>query len=419
MPGALSSLGVRNYRLFAIGGLISNIGTWMQRVAQDWLILVLTGSAQSLGLTVALQFLPMLLLSPMAGVAADRYSKRVVIGASHVLMGVAAAMLGVLAVTGTVATWHVYAAALAFGVGTAFETPARHAFVNEMVPREHLANGVALNSASFNLARMLGPAMAGLLIAALGSGATATGWVILVNAATYVAVLVSLARMDPRALTPVERLVRQRGQIREAVTYVRSSPQLMLIMTIVFIVGMWGFNLQMTTALMATSEYGKGAREFGLLGSVLAIGSLLGSLLAARRSNPSQRLIVGAAFAFGVSLILAGTMPTYGTFAVILPFCGLAGLTLVTAANARMQLSTTAELRGRVMALYFMVFMGGTPLGAPILGAIAEWFGARYTLIVGGAVTSLGTMVAVAVFVPGLRHRHLGRGQPTGIGSRG
>ena len=398
MKSTFSALRIRNYRLFAAGSLVSNIGTWMQRVAQDWLVLELTGSGKALGITTGLQFLPMLLFSPMAGVFADRFSKRRVIAVSQVVLGVTAGLLGVLAIAGWVAVWHVYVIAFAFGTAAAFDTPARQAFVNEMVPTAMLPNAVALNSASFNLARMIGPALAGALIALLGSGAAATGWVILVNAATYAAVLVSLKRMYPGDLTPIDRLVRGKGQIRDGLRYVSGRPDIMLIMAIVFSAGTFGLNFQMTTALMATEVFDKGAGEYGLLGSILAIGSLVGSLLAARREVARQRLVIGAALAFGAIEMVAGLMPNYLTFALLLPLCGVTALTLITTANALVQMSTDAAVRGRVMALYLAIFMGGTPVGAPMLGWIAERYGARWTMVGGGALTMLGTLIATAVF---------------------
>ncbi|MEX0847656.1 MAG: MFS transporter [Ilumatobacteraceae bacterium] len=399
MANTFSALGVRNYRLFAAGNLVSNIGTWMQRVAQDWLVLELTGgSGKALGITTGLQFLPMVMFSPMAGVFADRYSKRRVIAWAQVVLGVTAGVLGVLAITGMVTTWHVYVISFLFGTAAAFDTPARQAFVNEMVPIDELPNAVGLNSASFNLARMIGPAAAGLLIAALGSGVSATGWVILVNAATYLAVIVSLMQMRADELTPIDRLVRGKGQIRDGIRYVRSRPDIMLLMAIVFTAGTFGLNFQMTTALMATEVYGKGAGEYGVLGSILAIGSLTGSLLAARRAVSRQRLVIVAALAFGAVELVAGLMPTYLTFALMLPLCGITALTLITGANALVQMSTDAAMRGRVMALYLAIFMGGTPVGAPLLGWVAERYGARWTLIGGGAMTMLGTLLATLVF---------------------
>jgi MFS family permease len=396
VSATFEALKVRNYRYFATGSFVSNVGTWLQRVAQDWLVLALTGSAGALGITTGLQFLPILLFSPFAGVLADRYSKRTVLTCTQTMMGVTAAILGVLAVTGAVNVWHVYVLTFLFGVGTAIDTPARQAFVNEMVDRDRLANAVGLNSASFNLARMIGPAVAGLLIAWMGEGVAATGYVILLNAASYVAVVVSLSMMRADELNPVPPLGRAKGQLRDGIRYVRSRPDILLIMAIVFCCGTFGLNFQMTTALMATEVFDKGAGEFGLLGSIIAVGSLAGSLLAARRRQPRQRLVVLGAIAFGVIELITGLMPSYLTFALMLPLCGLAALTVITAANALVQMTVSADMRGRVMALYMAIFMGGTPIGAPLLGWIAEHFGARWTLVGGGALTALGTVAATA-----------------------
>ncbi len=329
---------------------------------------------------------------------ADRYSKRKVLIVTQVALAVTAGVLGILAVTGLVTAWHVYVIAFVFGAAAAFDVPARQAFVNEMVGPDQLANAVGLNSASFNLGRVIGPAVAGLLIAWMGSGVTATGWVILLNAASYLAVIVSLTRMCAAELKPTEPVPRASGQLRAGLHYVRSRPDIMLVMAVVFCAGTFGLNFQMTTALMATEVYGKGAGEYGILGSILAIGSLGGSLLAARRAQSRQRLVIGAALAFGVAVMIAGLMPTYLTFAVFLPLCGFSALTMITAANAFVQMSAAPQMRGRVMALYMAIFMGGTPVGAPALGWLAEHFGARWTLVGGGALTVLGTLVAAMVF---------------------
>ena len=406
MSRTFDALHVRNYRTFAAGSLLSNIGTWMQRVAQDWLVLVVTGSAGALGLTTGLQFLPTLLFSPIAGVMADRFSKRIILVWAQIAMGTTALALAVLALSGVVEAWHIYVLAFVFGTGSALEVPARQTFVNEMVDRDHMANAVGLNSASFNLARMIGPAAAGGLISLLGSGVRATGWVILLNALSYVAVLVSLWRIHVDELTPTRRLTTSKGQLREGLRYVRARPDIILVMAVVFCAGTFGLNFQMTTALMATKVYAKGAGEYGLLGSIIASGSLVGSLLAARRPVSRQRLVIGAATAFGLTEIVAGLMPSYLTFALVLPLCGITGLTTITSANAFVQMSVDPEMRGRVMSLYMMIFMGGTPFGAPALGWIADHFGARWTLTGGGALTALGSLGAAAV---------LGRHQGVGI----
>jgi MFS family permease len=392
------ALVIRNYRLFAAGSLVSNVGTWMQRVAQDWLVLVLTDSPAALGITTGLQFLPILLFSAYAGVVGDLFPKRRVIAVTQMGMALTAGVLGVLAVTGAVQPWHVYVLAFLFGTGTAFDGPNRQAFVSEMVGPDHVSNAVGLNSASFNLARIVGPAVAGLLIAWFGSGAFATGWVILLNSISYVAVVAALLQMRHDELHTPEPVARAKGMVRDGMRYVRSRSDVMLILAIVFCAGTFGLNFQMTTAIMATQVYGKGADEYGLLGSVMAVGSLCGALLAARRRRIRQRLVIGAAVVFALVEMAAGMMPTYLTFMVVLPLCGLSALTMITAANSYVQLAVDPQMRGRVMALYMAIFMGGTPLGAPILGWVAEAFGGRWTLIGGGLLTLVGTLLATLFF---------------------
>jgi MFS family permease len=393
------SLHVRNYRLYASGAVVSNVGTWMQRVAQDWLVLQLThNNGTALGITTGLQFLPILLLSPYAGLIADRFPKRRLLQVTQLMLAVPALLLGLLAVTGVAQSWHVYAIAFLFGIGSAFDAPARQSFVSEIVGPEDLTNAVGLNSASFNLARMVGPALAGVLIAALGSGVPATGAVILINAVSYSAVILSLQRMRERELHPAKPTERHRGMIVDGVRYTLARPDLMLILTIVFFAGTFGLNFQITSALMATEVFHKGAGEYGLLGTTLAIGSLSGALLAARRVRVRHRLVIMAAVTFGVSEIVAGLMPSYVAFAIWTPVIGVFSLTMITSANATFQMSVAPAMRGRVMALYMMVFMGGTPLGAPIVGWVGQEFGARWTLLGGGAVTILGTVFAVLMF---------------------
>jgi MFS family permease len=322
-----------------------------------------------------------------------------VLRCTQVAMALPAALLGVLAVTGVVQTWHVFVLAFVFGIGTAFDAPARQSFVVEIVGRKDLSNAVGLNSASFNLARMIGPAVAGVLIAALGSGVGAAGWVILVNAISYVAVLCSLQLLDGSRLTPTEVTGTRKRAVRDGVAYVRSRPDLVLILTSVFFVGTFGMNFQLTSALMATEEFGKGAREYGLLATIMALGSLAGALLAARRTRPRLRTVVLAGAAFSVTEIVAGVMPTYATFAAVLPVLGLCALTMITSANATIQLTSSPMMRGRVAALYLMVFMGGTPVGAPLMGWVGETFGPRWMLIGGGGVTLLGICAALGWYL--------------------
>ena len=399
MSPTFRALSNPNYRLYAAGAVVSNVGTWMQRVAQDWLVLQLTdNNGTALGITTGLQFLPILLLSPYAGLVADRFPKRRLLQVTQLMMAAPALLLGLLAVTGLVETWHVYALAFVFGVGTAFDAPARQSFVSEIVDREDLSNAVGLNSASFNLARIVGPALAGFMIAWLGGGAEATGWVIGINAVSYAAVVLALQRMRAEDLDTPEPQGREKGMIRDGLRYIRSRPDIMMVLAIVFFAGTFGLNFQMTSALMATEVFGKGASEYGILGTTMAVGSLSGALLAARRGIVRHRLVIMAAIAFGIAEVFAGLMPSYLTFALWTPVLGITALTMITAANTTVQLSVTPELRGRVMALYMMIFMGGTPLGSPVVGWVGETFGARWTLIGGGAMTIVGTLLAVAVF---------------------
>ncbi len=398
MSPTFRSLHNPNYRRYAVGSLVSNTGTWMQRIAQDWLVLQLTASGTALGITTGLQFLPVLLLSPYAGLIADRVPKRRLLQVTQASMALSSVLLGLLAVTGRAEVWHVYALALAFGLGSAFDAPARQSFVSEMVEPDDLTNAVGLNSASFNTARILGPALAGLMIGALGGGVEATGWVILVNAVSYAAVIWQLQQMNLALLRPTEPAGRGPGMLRQGLVYLRSQPRLVLVLIMVFFAGTFGMNFQITSALMATDVYGKGAGEFGILGSAVAVGSLSGALLAARRVRIRMRLLVGAALAFGLAEVVAGFLPSYVTFALFAPLIGLSTITLLNSANATMQLETAPQLRGRVMAIYMTIVMGGTPLGAPVIGWIGEQWGARWTLVIGGLLVIVGVLIAVAVY---------------------
>nr|WP_183100617.1 MFS transporter [Nocardioides pelophilus] len=388
----------QNYRRYFAGSIVSNIGTWMQRVAQDWLVLTIPGNGgAALGITTGLQFLPILLLSPYAGVIADRFPKRRLLQVTQATMALASLLLGVIAVLGVAQTWHIYVIAFAFGIGAAFDGPARQAFVSEMVGPDDVTNAVGLNSAAFNTARIVGPALAGLLIGLFGGGMEATGWVILLNAVSYLAVIWQLQRMDTRALrTPVPS-ARRPGMLLEGVRYLRGQPKMLMILVLVFFAGTFGMNFQMTSALMATEVFDKGASEFGLLGSALAVGSLTGALLAARRPKVRVRLLFAAAAGFGVAEIVAGSLPTYLSFALFCPLIGFATITLLNSANATLQIETDPELRGRVMAIYMTIVMGGTPLGAPVIGWIGETYGARWTLIVGGLLVLVGVVIALAM----------------------
>jgi MFS family permease len=385
-----------NYRLWASGAIVSNTGTWMQRIAQDWLVLtqLTNNSGTAVGITTALQFAPVLLLAPVAGLIADRFERRKVLITTQISSGILALILGLMVITDVAQLWHVYVMAALLGVVAAIDAPARQAFVSELVPIEDLPNAVGLNSASFHGGRLIGPGIAGLLITWFG-----TGPVFLINAASFGAVVFSLTRMRKSELR-VQPRSGGKGSIRAGLSYVRHRPDLILILAIVGMVGTFGLNFQLTSALMARLVFEKGAGEYGILGSIMAIGSLGGAFLAARREHPRMRLVIGATLVFGVASIAASLMPTYWSFAISLIPVGLASLTLMTAANATIQLSTTPAMRGRVMALYMAVFMGGTPIGAPLIGWVGEAFGPRYTILLGG-VMSIVTAVAAVLW---LRH---------------
>ncbi len=308
----------------------------MQRVAQDWLVLELAGGsgATALGITTGLQgSLPFLLLTPIAGLVADRMPKQRLLQLTNLGMALPALVLGVLAVTGTAEVWHVYVLAFLLGSASPFDAPARQSFVSEIVDPVDLTDAVGLNSASFNAARLVGPGLAGLLIAVMGGGAVAHGWVILLNAVSYAAPIWSLRHLDAARIDSPALAQRGPGAIREGVAYVRGPPDLMLVLGLVFFAGTFGLNFQITSALMATEVFGKGPTEFGLLGSFLAVGSLTGALLAARREHVRHRLVVGSALTFGATVVLAGLMPTYLTFALLTPITGLTALTFITSAN--------------------------------------------------------------------------------------
>ena len=366
----------------------------MQRVAQDWLVLDLThGSGTALGIAIGLQFLPQLLFSLWGGVIADRYRKRNILLLTQATMGMLALVLGVLALTGVVTVWQVYLLAFALGLVAVVDNPARQTFVAEMVGRDGLANAVALNSATFNLARITGPAVAGLVIGAVGVPAA-----FLINAASYAAVLVGLKLMRVSELRPVTPVPRARGQLREALGYVRARPELWLTLALVFFVATFGMNFQVTTALMSRGVFHTGAAEFGLASAMYAFGALGGALVSARRAQPSMRLLLTAAFTFGVLEAASGLMPVFWSFLVLLVPTGLAVMLFTTTANSATQLGTTATVRGRVMGLYMLVFLGGAPLGSPMVGWVAEQFGARMSLIAGGLISAVAA-VGVALLL--------------------
>ncbi|RKR76247.1 putative MFS family arabinose efflux permease [Frondihabitans australicus] len=396
-----SSLRVFNYRLWFGGALVSNTGTWMQATAQDWLVLThLTNhNATALGVTMALQFLPPILMIPITGLIAERYDRRRMLMVTQASMGALGLALGLLVVTDVVQLWMVWAFALVMGIVQAVDAPIRQSFVSELVPPKKLTNAVSLNSASFNGARLIGPAVAGVLIAAVG-----TGPVFLINAASFLAVLASLRFIRVCELEFKPRVVRAKGQIREGFGYVRSRPDLIVVFIMIFIIGTFGMNFPIFTSTMATGAFHVGSDGFGLLTSAVAVGSLTGALLSARRERPRMRILVMASISFGVTCTVAALMPTYWSFAAVLVTVGLSSITLMTTANGTVQLGAAPEMRGRVMALYMAIFTGGTPIGAPIVGWVANTFGPREAIGVGAAAGFVAAGVALTWLV---RSQHL------------
>jgi len=388
---------VRNFRLFATGQVISNTGTWMQRVAQDWLVLKLTHSGAAVGVATGLQFLPLLLFSLWGGMIADRYPKRRVLITTQATMGALALFLGVLAVTGVVRPWHIYLLAFGLGLATVVDNPTRQSFAIEMVGRADLPNAIALNSAIFNLARIVGPAVAGLVISVIGTPAA-----FFLNAASYLTVITSLHLMRPAELQLVEPVARAKGQLREGLAYVKSRPDLLMTMVLVFFVATFGMNFQVTTALMSRLVFHTGAGLFGLASAVFAAGAFSGALVAARRRRTGMRLLVLTAMAFSVLEITTALMPTYWSFLLLLVPTGLAVISFTTLANASVQLGTPADMRGRVMGIYMLMFLGGAPVGAPLTGLVAQQFGTRVSLMAGGVISAVAVGV-VAMLVA--RHR--------------
>lgn len=391
MSTMFASLRQFNYRLWFGGALVANIGTWMQRVGQDWLVLAyLSGdSGTAVGIVTALQFIPSLFLSPLAGVLADRVNQRKLLMVTQGLMGVLAAGLGVLVIAGHAELWQVYIFALLLGIASAFDAPARQTFVAELVPADGLANAVALNSASFNAARLIGPGLAGLLIAAVGPG-----WVFIINAVSFAGTICAMLVMRTGELRRPPRTKKAKGQLREGLAYVRHRSDIVLIMIVVFLVGGIGLKFQLTSAVMARVEFGKDAAEYGVLGSILAIGSLGGALLAARRKQPRVRTVIIAAAGFAVATTLLALAPTYELFMLACIPVGFTSLTMLTSANAAIQISTDPAIRGRVMSLYMMVLFAGNPLGAPLVGWIADAWGPRWSIGIGAVVAGLVVVCA-------------------------
>jgi len=378
-----SSLRIRNYRLFFIGQVVSNTGTWMQRIAQDWLVLSLTGSSAAVGITTALQFLPMLVFGLYGGVLVDRLPKRPTLLVTQAAMAVTGLALAFLTLSGHVQVWHVYVAAFAVGLATVLDNPARQSFVSEMVGPEQLQNAVSLNSANFQSARLVGPAVAGVMITGVG-----TGWAFLANGLSFVAPIAGLLLMRARELHAVRRAPRGKGQLREGLRYVAGRPELIWPIVLVGFIGTFGFNFPVWLSAYANGVFHSGAGSYSLFNTLMAVGSLGGALLAARRGTARLRILIAAALAFGTLEVVAALAPSYWLFALLMVPIGVFGLTVNVTANTAVQMATDPAMRGRVMSLFMMVFMGGTPLGAPVVGWITDTYGARVGFALGGLISA-------------------------------
>jgi MFS family permease len=392
MRTTFRSLASFNYRLWAAGALVSNIGTWMQRTAQDWIVLtqLTQHDATAVGIVMSLQFGPQFLLLPLTGYAADRLDRRRVLVLTQSAMGLLALGLGILTLVGAVHLWHVYLFAFLLGCTTAFDSPTRQSFVAELVGDAHLSNAVALNSTSFNAGRLIGPAVAGVLIALIGSG-----WVFVLNALSFAAVLAALAMLRPAEFHGRIARVSKRSGVADGMRHVWSRPDLRSVLLMFFLIGTFGMNFPIYISTMAVSVFHVGAGEFGLLTSSMAVGSVTGALLAAGREKPRMMLLTAASLAFGLALTIAAVMPSYRLFAVALFFVGLSTQTFTTTAHSAAQLWSDPLLRGRVIALVLAVSAGSTPLGAPLIGMVANTFGPRWSIVAGASSGFVAAIVGV------------------------
>ncbi len=403
------ALRIRNYRLFFFGQMISVTGTWMQTVAQSWLVLNMTHSGLALGVTVALQFLPMLLFGMWGGLLADRSDKRRLLLSTQVASGLLAVTLWALVASGTVELWMVYVLAFLLGVANMIDMPTRHSFVIEMVGPDEVPNAVGLNSAMFNAGRLLGPAAAGVVIASLGIAPA-----FLANAVSYVAVIAALLAMRTDELFRRAPAERRRGEVRAGLRYIWDDRTLRSTLFLVLVLGLFGFNFVVVLPLLARFTFGGGAGLYSTFTSVMAGGSLAGALFAAGRKEPSRRLLVGSALAFGALMLLSAAAPNALSAGILLAAVGVAIMLFLATANTTLQLNSEPAMRGRVMALYGLVFLGSTPLGGPLLGWIAEQWGARFGLGLGGAISLVAAAAAMSTTGSGRRSATVRAGDASG-----
>ncbi len=389
MSSMFRSFGSFNYRVWFIGALVSNIGGWLQNTALSWVVLteLTDNDAAAMGITMAISFGPALLLVGPTGWVADRFDRRRIMMITQVLMIVISLTIGTLLLNGLMTLPLMYVFALISGTVTAFDNPARQAFVSDLVNKEHAANAVALNAASFNVARMIGPAVAGLLVVVIGSG-----WVFYFTAGAFLALITSLILIRPDELVPRPKRAADDGGIAGGIRYIKGRPDLVVVFIMVFLISAFGMNFPIFASTMAL-HFGRDADGYGLLSSILAIGSVVGALMAARRSRAMVRVVVLAAGGFGVAAVISAAMPTYWTYAFTLVFTGFAVVTMLTTANGYIQTTTDAHFRGRVLALYSAILLGATPIGAPLVGWVVNAAGPRVGILVGAT----GGLLAFAI----------------------
>jgi MFS family permease len=391
------SMSVRNYRLYFAGQLISTTGTWMQSIAQAWLVLQITGSGVALGITVALQFTPVLLVGAWGGLVADRVDKRRLLVATQAAAGVLALILGAVTVLGIVQLWMIFVLAVGLGVVNAVDNPARRAFVVEMVGTEHVSNAVSLSSAMFMAARVIGPAIAGLVIAGLG-----VSWCFFANGVSYSAAVLAFMAMRENEFFAVEPVPKRKGQLREGLRYAWSTPALRLVLVLTAVIGTLAFNFQVVLPLLAKETFSGGAETLGVLYAFMSVGSVIGALVSAHEAQATRRFVLGAALVFGAALVVAAFAPTLGLELLVLVPVGAAGIAFTAMSNGVIQTECAPEMRGRVAALFTVAFLGSTPIGGPIIGWMSQQLGPRAGLWVGGIATLAVTVAAIA----GIRRHH-------------
>ena len=378
----------RNYRILFPANTVSNIGSWAQRIAQDWLVLELTNNNGTyLGLVTAVQFAPVLFFSLHGGKLADRFNKRKVLILTNIVGGAASLGLGTLVITEHVQLWHVFALAAVLGISTAIDAPVRQSFTTEVVGQTDLPNAVSLNSANFNAGRLVGPAVSGGLIAAFGTGPS-----FIINGLSYFFVIAALLNLKEKAFFDLDR-PKSDGNIREGIAYAKARPDIYVVMLMVFFLATFGLNFQIFNALMATQEFGLGPASFGLMGTFIAIGSLAGAIGSARLERfRNTKFVIKGGIIFSISIMAFSIIPSYSLYILWLPICGFTALTTLVSANSIVQTSTDPAIRGRVMGLYLLIFMGGTPFGSPLIGTSAELIGIRPTIAACGGISLFASL---------------------------